>query len=152
MRTSKKMNKQELSILRTIEKEILPFVEDVELFKYYDGISLKIYVTFGSLEKIISRYVKNQTIELKRPIQFDFTNNYPIKFYYKNKKYFIYLFKPYLKKYVSPDINCLVKEFRSIDKLIFTLVKKINDEDLFKELDVKISRSNIKHIIEQKGN
>jgi len=57
-----------------------------------------------------------------------------------------------LKKYVSSDINCLVKEFRSIDKLIFTLVKKIDDEDLFKELDVKIGRSNIKRIIEQKGN
>lgn len=146
------MNKQELSILRTIVKEILPFVEDVELFKYYDGISLKIYVTFGGLEKIISKYVKNQTIELKRPIQFDEINNYPIKFYYKKKKYFIHLFKPYLKKYVSADINCLVKEFRTIDKLIFTLVKKIEDEDLFKDLDVKITQRNIKSIIEQKGN
>jgi len=146
------MNKQELSILKTIEHEILPFVEDIELFRYHDGIALKIYVTFSTLEKIIDKYAKNQTIELQRPTQFDEINNYPIKFYYKNKKYFIHLFKPYLKKYVSTDINCLVKEFRSIDKLLFTLVKKIEDEDLFKELNVKITQSNIRRIIEQKGN
>lgn len=146
------MNKQELSILKTIEHEILPFVEDIELFRYHDGMSLKICVTFSTLEKIIGKYAKNQTIELQRPMQFDEINNYPIKFYYKNKKYFIHLFKPYLKKYGSADINCLVKEFRSIDKLIFTLVKKIQDEELFKELDVKITRTNIRRIIEQKGN
>jgi len=146
------MNKQELSILKTIEHEILPFVEDIELFRYHDGMALKIYVTFSTLEKIIEKYAKNQTIELQRPTQFDEINNYPIKFYYKNKKYFIHLFKPYLKKYVSTDINCLVKEFRSIDKLLFTLVKKIEDEDLFKELNIKITQSNIRRIIEQKGN
>jgi hypothetical protein len=148
----RKMNKQELSILRTIENEILPLVEDIELFRYYDGITLKIYVTFSTLEKIIGKYVKNQTIELKRPMQFDEINNYPIKFYYKNKKYFIHLFKPYLEKYASSDINCLVKEFRSIDKLLFTLVKKIEDEELFKVLDVTINRLNIISIVEQKGN
>ena len=145
------MNKQELSILKTIEKEILPYVENIELFRYHDGISLKIYVTFGSLEKIISRYAKNQTIELKKPAQFEEINNYPIKYYYKNKKYYLHLFKPYLSKFVSADINCLVKEFRSIDKLIFTLVKKIEDEELFKDLDVKILGSNIRYMIEQKG-
>jgi hypothetical protein len=152
MRSLEKMNKQELSILRTIENEILPLVEDIELSRYHDGITLKIYVTFNTLEKIIGKYIKNQTIELQRPMQFDEINNYPIKFYYKNKKYFIHLFKPYLKKYVSADINCLVKEFRTVDKLIFTLVKKIEDEKLFKDLNIKITQLNIKRIIDQKGN
>ena len=44
----RKMNKQELSILRTIENEILPLVEDIELFRYHYGVKLKIYVSFST--------------------------------------------------------------------------------------------------------
>ena len=79
------------------------------------------------------------------------TNEYPVKFMYKNKKYILHLYKPYLDSYKQSDYNILVKNMREIDKKCFDIIKEINNNNFYQKLDILIDKQNILYAIRVKG-
>ena len=144
------MNKTELSLLKDIVNEISFMVKDFELNKIEGKITLKIYVSYESLSKIIDKYYKENKPRTKQVLQFEETDEYPIRFYIKSKKYYIHLFRPYLETPIK-DINILVKDMRPVDKTILKIMKQIEEENLFKDLEYIVDKTNIKYVIAQKG-
>jgi len=144
------MNKTELSLLKDIVNEVSFMVKDFELNKIEDKITLKIYVSHESLLKIVDKYYTQDKPVIKQIPQFDETDEYPLKFYIRSKKYYLHLFRPYLHTAVK-DANILVKNMRPVDKIILKILKQIEDENLFKNLEYIVDKSNIKYVIAQKG-
>ena len=144
------MNKVELSLLKDIANEVSFMVKDFELNRIEDKITLKIYVSYDSLLKIVDKYYTQDKPVIKQIPQCEETDEYPIKFYIRNKKYYLHLFRPYLQSSVK-DANVLVKNMRPVDKTILKILKKIEDENLFKNLEYLVDKYNIKYVIAQKG-
>jgi hypothetical protein len=149
------MNKDELKILKEIKLTIIPYVKNIELNKYHDGVSFKIIIPFDTLEKLVEKYYEDKEWKPKIISYFHYeeTNEYPLGFYYKKGKYYIKLYKNYIHGIKETILfNVLVKNMRNTDKNAFKILKQIKDENLFKNLDIFIDKNNINYIIEQKGN
>jgi hypothetical protein len=149
------MNKEELKILKEIKLTIIPYVKNIELSKYHDGISFKISIPFETLEKLVEKYYEDKEWKPKIISYFHYeqTNEYPVGFQYKKGKYYIKLYKNYIQGVKDTILsNVLVKNMRSTDKNAFKILKQIKDDNLFKNLDVLVDKYNINYIIEQKGN
>jgi len=138
------MNRKELSILKKIDSDILKFVKNIQIARYQDALSFKIYVPFKILEKILETYDNDEKVSLKENEQYQ--NEYPVRFVIHNRKYMIYFYNPYLKSKVN-YVRCFVKDMRLIDNRCFKILKKIQEDDLFQNLEILIDGKKLKEII-----
>lgn len=146
------MNNSEVSILKMIRTEILPNVNNIHLCRFNKEVVFKIYVSYDTLQKIVDRYCDYKTNPiLKKVHNYEETNEYPVKFIIKNRKYILHLYKPYLETYKQVDYNVLVKNMREIDKKCFDVVKEISNNNLYQKLDVLIDKQNILYAVRVKG-